>query len=229
MDGEPYQISMHDRQMCEGRPSAVNHSNLQILPSKHLNQYKEYLDIKVKNMIKKMNFKNGLVFFQGFATSGEISLFEMGCRLGSTWNYIDEYFTGINPIDCLISYSLTGSMGHESELSHINPRFNGYGAVISLLAEGKQGVIAEIRGLEEVEKDNRIKCILKAYSEGDRFSLGKSTDIALARFQIAADNYADLINAINLVYDKVDFLDEYGESLLSEVYDTRQLDYVVER
>lgn len=223
-DGVPYLLSMHDRQICEDRPSAVNHSNLQILPSKHLMDYKDSLDKKVKNMIVDMQFKNGLLFFQGFANENEIKFFEMGCRFGSTWNYIDEYFIGKNPLDIMIEFALTGVMD-EDICKSINPEFNGFGAVISLLTNKKEGKIIAVKGIDELYQKNEIKCIMQEYGEGDSFVLDNKTDISLLRLQLAADTYEELVEAINYVYDTVDFIDESGKTILSQVYSTEKLNY----
>lgn len=223
-NGEVYLLSMHDRQVCDDRPSAINHSNLQILPSKFLTKYLELTNHKVVDMLKDMGFKNGIVFFQGFVNSNTIKFFEMGCRFGSTWNYIDEYFIGVNPLDILIEFSLTGVMPLRV-CNRINPKFNGYGAVISLLTEKKEGKISKIIGIEKVSQMPGVKCIMQEYKEGDYFSMKNRTDITLLRVQLVAINFNELIGAINLIYETVDFYDENAKSILSSVYSTDLLNY----
>ena len=224
VDGEAYQISMHDRQICEGRATAVNHSNLQILPSKHLGQYRDGLDEKVRFMLKDMGFKNGIVFFQGFANEEGIKFFEMGCRLGSTWNYIDEYFQGFNPIDALISHALTGGMVETEMLSGINPAFNGYGAVVSLLTEKKDTYIKSVKGIRKLNMRKEIKCIMQNFAEGDCIAFA-GADTSLVRMQIATDSFDDLLDTIRYVYDEVDYYDENNNSIIAEKYDIRLLEY----
>lgn len=223
-NGEVYLLSMHDRQICKGRKTAVNHSNLQILPSKFLNKYLELLNPKVENMIKSMSFLNGIIFFQGFANDNSIKFFEMGCRFGSTWNYIDEYFIGVNPLDVLIEFSLTGTMP-ERVCKRIAPNFNGYGAVISLLTDNKEGIISKVSGIDKINEIPEIKCIMQEYKEGDYYSMKNRTDIALLRLQLVANSFNQLKKIIDKIYNTVDFYDKDGNSILSPVYSTDLLDY----
>ena len=51
------------------------------------------------------------------------------------------------------------------------------------------------------------------------------TDITLLRVQLVAINFNELIGAINLIYETVDFYDENEKSILSSVYSTDLLNY----
>lgn len=222
IDGEPYLASLADRYSVDGRPAAVNHPNLMVLPSKHLDKYYEEVDPKVCNMFKKAGFKDGVIFLQGYADK-KITFYEMGCRLGGTWPYIDEYFHGVNPMDMLFCHALTGKMVQKPENVHISARFNGKGAVIYFLSQDKEGDIAKVEGVEDVQLLPYVVAVMQYYKAGDHFALGTLTDVLFLAVHLVADDFEQLKERINKVYELVGYYDKDGNSLLSPVYDVDKL------
>lgn len=218
IDGEPYMVSMADRFTSEGRPVAINNPNLMILPSVNLKLYWETVDSKVKRMFKELGFKNGVVFLQGYTKGNRITFYEMGCRLGGTWPYIDEVFQGYNPLDMLISQALTGRMlPVEADKSTITPFFKGLASIIYFTATAAEGRIAKIKGLEEIEKMPEVAATIQYYWEGDYYKLGTQTDVLFLAVHMTAKSYTELNDAMEKVYSKVDYMDENGNSLISKV------------
>lgn len=218
IDGEPYMVSMADRFTSKGRPVAINHPNLMVLPSVNLEQYYKVVDPKVKKMFKELGFKNGVIFLQGYAKGDRITFYEMGCRLGGTWPYIDEAFQGYNPIDMLVSHALTGRMlPGGADPSSITPFFKGLASVIYFIATSGEGRIAKITGLDEVKQMPEVATTLQYYWEGDYYRLGSLTDILFLAVHMTASDYDELNKAMEEVYAKLDYLDENGDSLMSHV------------
>lgn len=218
IDGEPYMVSMADRFTSKGRPVAINHPNLMILPSVNLEQYYKVVDPKVRRMFKGLGFKNGVIFLQGYTKGDKITFYEMGCRLGGTWPYIDEVFQGYNPIDMLVSHALTGKMlPEEADPSSISPFFKGLASVIYFIATSGEGKIAKITGLDEIKQMPEVATTLQYYWEGDYFKLGTLTDILFLAVHMTASSYEELNKAMEDVYSKIDYLDENGNSLMSPV------------
>lgn len=218
IDGEPYMLSMADRFTSEGRPIAINNPNLMILPSVNLEQYYKVVDPKVKNMFRELGFKNGVIFLQGYAKGDKITFYEMGCRLGGTWPYIDEVFSGFNPIDLLVSHALIGKMLPEkADLSTISPFFKGRSSIIYFISSQKKGNIAKVTGLDEMRKMPEVAATIQYYREGDSFELGRMTDVLFLAIHLAAPNYNALNQAMEKIYTTVDYLDENGKSLMTSV------------
>lgn len=218
IDGKPYMVSMADRFTSKGRPIAINHPNLMILPSVNLGQYYKTVDSKVKKMFKDLGFKNGVIFLQGYTNGNCITFYEMGCRLGGTWPYIDEVFQGYNPIDMLVSHALTGKMlPDEADPSTITPFFKGLASVIYFIATTGEGKISKITGLDEVKHMPQVATTIQYYREGDYFKLGTLTDILFLAVHLTASNYDELNEAMEEVYKSIDYLDENGKSLMSPV------------
>lgn len=222
IDGEPYLASLADRFSVEGRPAAVNHPNLMVLPSKHLNKYYEEVDPKVCNMFKKAGFKDGVIFLQGYADK-KITFYEMGCRLGGTWPYIDEHFHGVNPMDMLFCHALTGKMVQKPENIHISARFKGKAAVIYFLSQDKEGDIAKVEGVEDVQLLPYVVSVMQYYKAGDHFALGTLTDVLFLAVHLVADDFSQLKERINKIYELVGYYDKEGKSLLAPVYNVEKL------
>ena len=222
IDGKPYLASLADRYSVEGRPAAVNHPNLMVLPSKHLGQYYEEVDPKVCNMFKKAGFKDGVIFLQGYADK-KITFYEMGCRLGGTWPYIDEYYHGVNPMDMLFNHALTGKMVENPTQINISARFKGKAAVIYFLSQDKEGNIARVEGVEDVQLLPYVSIVMQYYKAGDHFVLGTQTDVLFLAVHLVADDFEQLKERINKIYELVGYYDKDGKSLLSPVYDLNKL------
>jgi biotin carboxylase len=218
IDGKAYLLSMADRHTTKDRPLAINHPNLMLLPSKNLNRYCETVDKKVVRMFEKLGFENGIIFLQGYADENSITFYEMGCRLGGTWPYIDEYFTGLNPIDCLVSHAVCGRMIDEQKYT-LTPHFSGKAAVIYFLGTNKDCVVGKIDGVLEVENMQGTVCVLQYAFLGKEIFFNNQTDVLLLAVHIVADDYEMLKLRIKQVYSTIKIEDTEGNSIIADVID----------
>lgn len=224
VNGKSQLLSMADRYSIDGRPAAVNHPNLMIMPSKNIGRYFKEVDASVCDMFKKAEFKDGLIFLQGYADDKKITFYEMGCRLGGTWPYIDEHFHGINPMDMLFCHSLTGKMIPNNSEPSFDAKFDGNAAVIYFQSAQKEGSIKTIVGIEAVKKLPYVVSVMQYYYEGDQFSLNRQTDVLFLAVHLVAENFDELKERINHVYSLVGYYDNKGESLLSPLFDVNKLE-----
>ena len=222
IDGKPYLASMADRYTIEGHAAAVNCCNLMIFPSKHLDRYYKEVDPFVCNMFVKEGYRDGVVFLQGYV-GNTIKFYEMGCRLGGSWPYIDEYYHHINPMDMLFCHAITGKMLINEKGDSITARFNGRAAVIYFLAAKDDGVIKTVNGVDEVKRMPYVVSVLEYYKAGDHFSKGTQTDVLLLAVHLVANDFLQLRDRVNVVYSLIDFLNENGESILTPQYDINKL------
>lgn len=218
VNGKAYLLSMFDRMISPDRPSAINHANLLMAPSRKIDSYLENINPKVVNMFKDMGFENGLIFLQGYTNGDKITFFEMGCRLGGTFPETDEYFLKVNPMDMLINFALSGEMLSEEGCKQFNAKFNGKGGVVNLLVKENGKSIAEIKGLDEVCELKSVQHCIRNMQVGDSFKVGNITDKPVAIFYIAADSFEEFIHTVNTIYDKVKVVDDDGNSMLRPVY-----------
>jgi hypothetical protein len=148
----------------------------------------------------------------------------MGYRLTGTMEYkIIERFCGINPLELLIHFSLTGSMTDGCIRSKINPNFMQYGFNVTFLV--RPGTIANIAGLKAVRSLDGVIDVVPACVPGETIpesALGTLKQVALRVFG-CADSLAGMADLIDRIHSLVRIFDLNGDSLLLDLFDTRQL------
>lgn len=217
-DGEAHMLSIFDRKMCDDRAVAVNHANLLLSPSKSVDRFLQDVDPKIRRMCRELGFRDGLIFFQGYVNNDKITLFEMGCRLGGTFSDIDEAFLGVNPIETLIHYALTGKMADEADYCQIKPKFDGCGAVLNILMKDEPERIHSIRGTDFVKTLPQVVNYIQFYQEGDVIPNNNATDRPLLIAYLACASEGELKTILEQIYEAIDVRNEAGDSMLKNVY-----------
>lgn len=188
---------------------------IMIHPSKHLKEYMNKVDEKVKELFKKLDMRNGVVFVQGFYEQGEFYIYEIGYRLngGATFYLIDEC-CNYNQLEMLINYSLYGEMTDTVDVEKLQqPDFNGkVGA--NLIISLKQGKIKKILGLEEIKKMQGIVSVVQKHFEGEELNSIGTTGQNFAYILIVEENEEELRKVANKVYEKLSILDENNNEMI---------------
>ena len=216
---------LHDRYMQNDNGQNVRLPVAYVYPSKYTEQYLKTEDPLVVDMFHSIGMKNGTLFLQGCVDDGVCYFYEMGYRINGAKQYqFLERLCGFNPMEMIVNYSLTGKMEKESIADKVDPFLNGKTCcTLSILARPAR--VAKIIGLEEISAYPETLAITKWYNEGDAIApeaLGTQKQIAM-RITLVAENAEHLAKAINRVYQTLDVLDENGESILLEQFDTSKL------
>lgn len=120
-------------------------------PSKYIETYFADVHESVKKLFKAMDVRDGVMTLQSFYKNGRFYVFEAGFRMGGAQNYIfSEYQWGINSLECMINYALTGSMNDTPIVDIDNARFRH--PCCNYYVGLKPGVIAKMGGVDEAEK-----------------------------------------------------------------------------
>lgn len=223
-DGDIHVSVLHDRYMQKGDGKHVCLPVAYVYPSKYTQKYLQEENQKVIDMFRSIGMKNGTLFLQGCVDDGICYFYEMGYRLNGAKQYqLLDKLCGFNPMQMIVNYSLTGKMEEESIAERVNPQLPKVCCTLSVLA--KPARVEKFVGLEEISKFEQIVAITQWYHEGDVIApeaLGTQKQIVV-RITLEADNTEKLADAINRVYDVLDVLDENGESILLEQFDTARL------
>lgn len=226
-DGEPRLLSINDRLITDDRNLAINYANANISPSCDYENFMSSINPKIVNMCKSLNFKNGILFFQGFVSKGEFKFYEMGCRLGGTFPAIDEYFLKINPIDLLIHFSLTGKMADLDVKSLINAKFKGFAGWVNFLLKNEDNEICDIVGLSKLEDIIEIIYRFQFLNIGDKIiKSNRMVDKPILSVFCASDNYNKLISTMDKVSNSIDIIGKNGKSLLLPRFDLINFDAI---
>jgi biotin carboxylase len=186
-----------------------------IMPSKHLQNYTETLDAKVKQMIISMGIQNGVLLIQSFVDNDSFIFYEMGFRLNGSMEYkITSKFNNINSLEMMINYALTGIMNDKPIKEFVNPFYPNWGCVLFFVV--KPGKIGKIIGVDKVRSLPEIIDIEAIYREGDLIhesSAGTLKQVILKVF-LSTDSKAKLVNVISQIQRMIEVYDINGENLL---------------
>ncbi len=224
VDGEFRLLSMFDRYVSPGRGTAINYSNIAIGPAKHVDQYYREVNPKVVKMFKELGFTDGLIFLQGHTDGERITFYEMGCRLGGSYNDFDQEVLGLNPVEMTVRYALTGKM--LDSIEKISPRsaeFPRYCMMANYLLTGYGETVARVDGVEEVKELEGVIRMDQPRGVGYYIKQDGIVDKPLVQVHLVADNLDKMRENLAFMNEKIQAVNAEGKSLLVQKFDPNDL------
>lgn len=225
-NGEIYLTAMADRYTKHKQNGIIPLPMAYIFPSKYLKDYQKSLNEKVKEMFKSIGIKNGMIFIQSFVENGKCVFYEMGYRLTGTFEYkIINKINGINPMEMMVNYALTGKMNDTDLKNDVNPNLIKWGCNTTFLA--KPGKIGKIIGVNNVSSLRNVIDVVASYKEGDEIplsALGTLKQVVIRVFAVA-ETKEQLAETINNIYNAIKVYSDDDENMLLEPFDTKELFY----
>ena len=222
-EGKAHLVSIFDRMVTEDRKPPINSPNIQFAPSDGVDAFINSVDPHIQAFCKGLGIKDGIIFFQGYYKNGNIKLFEMGCRLGASFFSVEEAFLGVNPVDVLIHYALTGKMTETGDFNLITPKYKGIGCAVYLLLKSGVEKIDHMYGIDAISDLPYVEHVNAHLHSGDSVNWERVTDVRVLTVYIAVPDKEVLKRTIQSIYDMVKITNEKGESILAPVYD---IDYI---
>ncbi len=224
-DGNPVFLGICDRYTNHERASRAQLPTSYVFPSRYTKGYMESEDATVKEMFRKVGVRNGVMFLQGFADDdGTLRFYESGYRLnGAQEHHIFANLCGIDAKRMMVEFALRGRMADSDLSQKADPLLGGrYGCKLSVLME--PGTIADVVGLDEISRMDGVIFVNPSYEVGETVKDAGTLKQIVCRFFIVADTLSDLKKRIDDIYRAYDVLDDHGESLLMEQFNTGLLD-----
>nr|WP_294465684.1 ATP-grasp domain-containing protein [uncultured Sellimonas sp.] len=161
-------------------------------PAKIQPEFIQEIAPKMKEMFQGINIQNGMMFMQCKISNGTCLVYDIGYRLTGSLEYINlKEICGYNPMEMLINFALTGSMGEPDIGNKVDPYFGGHYAYnVSLLC--KPGKIATILGLKDIKSLPGVIDTVVAHPEGDEIT--EKMKGLLAQITVRILGKADSIN-----------------------------------
>ena len=190
-------------------------------PSKHIDEYFERMHPNALRLFKEIGIENGILMLSGFYEDGEFYVYDTGFRLqGEAPHLLMKAIHGFDQREMLIRFALTGSEGDVDLEKDDDTLLRGKWAatVWFLLKEGK---IAEIRGLDKLDSDDRVVANIQRLHEGDTVLhewIGNEKQV-LTRLYLVCDSKEKLAEALRYYMDTVKVLDENGNNMLLKGFD----------
>lgn len=224
VDGEYRLIEMFDRYACADRGSAINYANVSVAPAESLDLYLETINDKVVEMFKKLGFKDGLIFLQGHTDGNNITFYEMGCRLGGAFYNIEQACLGMNAIDMVVRYALTGKMVYEIEsMPNDIAKFSKFGFSCNYLLNHKEGVISEIQGIDTIKSLSSYITHIQHRNIGFHNVKDRTVDKPVYTIHMVCDNLDQAKKEILLLNNNIKVSNELGESMLLDTFNPEEL------
>jgi biotin carboxylase len=115
-DGEIYLTALGNRHVKHNQEGVIPLPVAYTFPSVYLDKYQREVVPRVKEMLRSIGIKNGMMFMQCLVEDGNCIVYDIGYRLTGSLEYkLLEKVCGYNPLDMMIKFALTGSM-YEGDL-----------------------------------------------------------------------------------------------------------------
>ncbi len=224
VDGQFRLLSMFDRYMSDDRGSAINYSNISMAPSKAIKRYLDDINPRVIDMFQKLSFTDGLIFLQGHTYGNQIKFYEMGCRLGGSFYKLEQECLGLNPVDMVVRYALTGKM--LPDISVLDARcadFKKTAVVCNYLLKGEDETIHRISGREEIRKLPSYVAEIQQRDVGLHYGKDRTVDKPVMTFYLVSDSLEAAKVDIGIINERFQVTNSQGKSLLMDKYDPEKL------
>ena len=223
-DGNVYLSGMADRHMKNKKFGHIPLPVAYTWPSHALKNYEETLHPNVVKMFKAIGLKNGLVFIQSFVVDGACIFYEMGYRLSGSLEYkIMKKLNGLDPLEMLVNFALTGSMYEASLDQKFKPNYENWGFNLTFLA--RPGKIGSMEGLETVADMADVLDVVTAYSPGDVIpenAIGTLKQVVLRVFG-TSNTKNEMKTLMDRIHKAIKVYSEDGDDMLLEVLNVEEL------
>ena len=203
------------KQKARGEEKVASSAILHVFPSSYIDLYKKVAHDSVKNMFEGLGLKNGLVMMQGFIDGDQFYFYESGLRMGGEQFYVfASPINGINALDMMIEFSVTGKMTCGNAREQDNPYYTKTCCNYYITLKG--GIISKIEGLEEVEKMPQVLQNATFKKIGDEISSATSLDRVIYRLHVMDDTPEALAKTLDKISHTLQIYDQDGNEMQVE-------------
>ncbi len=220
-DGYCSASCIYDRYTTDEQPKLSRVCLGGTYPSKHLEEYFERMHPNALRLFKEIGIKNGVLMLSGFYDNGEFYVYDTGFRLqGEAPHLLMKAIHGFDQREMLIRFALTGSEGSVDLKRDDDIRLRGkWAATLWILL--KEGHIAKIDGMDDIDKDKRVVANIQRLHEGDDVLsewIGNEKQV-LTRLYLVCDSKEELAECLKEYQEKIKIYDENGNSLALSGFD----------
>ena len=213
-DGEYYLTAIGNRHVRNDQKATIPLPVGYTFPAKITSSYLKDTCENAKAMFRHSGIKNGMMFMQCKIENNQCVVYDIGFRLTGSLEYkILNRVCGFDPMDMLIHFSLTGSMGDQSIDKIVDPLFKkNYAFNVSILA--KPGKIKSIVGREDAMNIPGVIDVVTAHEEGETITENMAGLLSQITIRVlgTAESIEQTYQLMKQVYDTIDIISENGES-----------------
>ncbi len=222
-DGEPYLTSMADVYDCLTSSGERAYIGSQTYPSKHYSLFLKETDGKLREMIRGLGIKNGVLSFTGFLDSEMFRFFDPSFRMGGAQDWLlVAAISGVDISALLTNFALTGKMGKQRKIENIDKKFSEKSSAL-LYFLAKEGRIGQIKGIDIASKHPSVIGYHAPHREGDIIVQKGTVDHVFVRFLLVCDDNEQLKKSIIEIQSLVSIINENGENMGLPLFDPGNL------
>ncbi len=204
---------MKQKPVHEGK--VASSAILHVFPSSYIDLYRRTAEPAVIHMFNSLGLKNCIVMMQGFISNGQFYFYESGLRMGGEQFYVfADPLNGINALDMMIEFSVTGKMTCGNAKLQDNPKFSK--SCCNYYITLNPGRISSISGIETVEKMPQLLQCATFKKIGDDISKTNSLDRVIYRLHVMDDTPNSLAKTLERISHTLRILDENGNEMQVE-------------
>lgn len=197
-----------------GEDGVASSAILHVFPSSYIDDYREKAEPAVIRMFEGLDLQNCVVMMQGFIYDNEFYFYESGLRMGGEQFYVfADPLNGINALDMMIEFSLTGRMTC-GDIKKDNPKFSKVCCNYYISLE--PGKIARIEGYEEINEMPQVLQITSFKKVGSIVKSTNSLDRVIYRLHVMEDTPEQLAYILEIISKTLRIISETGEEMQIE-------------
>ena len=190
-------------------------------PSKHIGEYFERMHDNACRMFRDIGIRNGVLMLSAFYEDGEFYVYDTGFRLqGEAPHLLMKAVHGFDQREMLINFALTGSEGKIDLSEQDDPFFHGrWAATLWVLL--REGTIAKIEGMDDIENDQRVVADIRRLHEGDTVLsewIGTEKQV-MTRLYLVCDSKQELADTLKEYMAKIKVYDTHGNAMALHGFD----------
>lgn len=197
-DGYPSVSCSFMKHKAKGEGVAAASAILHMFSSPYIDLFRQTAQPACDGMIRGLGIKNAVVNFQGFIQEDKFYFYESGLRMGGEQFYVfSKALNGISSLDMMIEFALTGKMTCGDVKKQDDPKYSK--SCCNYYITLKAGTIADIQGLDVVEKMPQVLQIATFKQVGDVISKTNSLDRVIYRLHVMDDTPEALARALSKI------------------------------
>ena len=198
-----------------GEEKVASSAILHVFPSSYIDLYKETTEHAVVNMFEGLGLKNCIVMMQGFIENDKFYFYESGLRMGGEQFYVfADPLNGINALDMMIEYSVTGKITCFDAKKQDNPKFSK--SCCNYYITLKPGRISSIDGLDVVEGMYQVLQNATFKKIGDVIDETNSLDRVIYRLHVMDETPEQLARTLEKISHTLCINDQNGHDMQVE-------------
>lgn len=198
---------------------------LQLFPSTYTNQYLGELNEKVCKMLKGLGMKNGSIWIESFYYNNEFIFNEIGYRFGGSLSYYPvEYFYGINQMNMMIHYSVTGEPLYNEKILNDKYKYQNETNIYCILPiHIKPCTIKEIEGIKEIKKIEGVHALVEAHINGETIEPTGTVSQVFAYLHVVAESKNEIKKIATNVVENLKVFGDDGENKIYSLFNINEL------